>query len=369
MNLLAELPPLGVELFLYSDRPVDTSYLMRLARGSYQIRVAGPMRYALWEQRWLPRQCAKDRVDLLHCPVNFGLPYFSPCPRVLTLHDAIDQVYYRRGVRWGEKMSAAALRTRLYQWIARRRAHHIITVSQHAKRDLVIQLRIPPKKITVVYEAADAVFHNPIPARPCRGVRQRYGLAKPYAFYVGGWEERKNISFLLYAFAAADLCETELVLAGGQEEELAGLLSLAKALGVGERIRFLGRVEDANLPALYAEALCFVYPSTYEGFGLQLCEAMAVGCPILAARASCLPEVLGDGGETFPLDDPSVLARLLRKIAGEAEYRSLLADRAKTRAESFSWRKTAQETLAVYRQVIEASRCRAANERIRMCSP
>src|SRR6478672_4907777 len=88
INLLERLPALGVELFLYSDQPIHESHLARLPAGSFQVRVQA-MRYALWEQVWLPRQCRRDGVDLLHCPLNFGLPWSSPCPRVLTLHDAI----------------------------------------------------------------------------------------------------------------------------------------------------------------------------------------------------------------------------------------------------------------------------------------
>jgi glycosyltransferase involved in cell wall biosynthesis len=194
-------------------------------------------------------------------------------------------------------------------------------------------------------------------------------LAKPYAFYVGGWEERKNVPFLMYAFAAADLHGIELVLAGGEDEQRGRLLALAAALGIANRVHFLGWVDDAELPALYTEALCFVYPSAYEGFGLQLCEAMAVGSPVFAARATCLPEVLGDGGETFPLDDPSILARLLHRVSQDAAYRSVLVNRAKARAKSFSWRKTAEETLAVYRRTIDATRAVAGKEEVTRCSP
>ena len=97
INLLAELPGLGIDLFLYSDRPLHENHLSRLPVGSYQVRVQAS-RYAIWEQVWLPRQCGRDGVAVLHCPLNFGLPWSSPCPRVLTLHDAIAQAYpgYRR---------------------------------------------------------------------------------------------------------------------------------------------------------------------------------------------------------------------------------------------------------------------------------
>ena len=191
VNLLRELPALGVELFLYSDRPLHESHLGRLPTGSFQVRVAPPMRYLLWEQRWLPRQCERDRVDLLHCPFNFGLPWFSPCPRVLTLHDAIDQVYYARRQSWMDTLRPAALQSRFYHWNARHRAEHIITVSEHAKRDLVRHLGLPPERVSVIYEAADPQFHEPIPQATRERVRQEHGLGRPYVFYIGGWDHAR----------------------------------------------------------------------------------------------------------------------------------------------------------------------------------
>jgi glycosyltransferase involved in cell wall biosynthesis len=352
VNLLAELPSLGISLFLYTDKALHKSHLARLPKDSYSIRIAPKMRYALWEQCWLPQQCAADEVDLLHSPFNFGLPWSSVCPRVLTLHDAIDQVYYRNGATWKDKLNLHALRGRLYPWIARTRAHHIITDSEHSKSDLVEHLRIPAEKITVIHDAAGSIFHEVVlPIERCR-VRRQHQLAQSYVFYVGGWEKRKNIQFLLKAFAAAKLCQTELVLAGGQDYERAELSRLADGLGIANQVRMLDWVEDIDLPALYEEALCFVYPSEYEGFGLQLCEAMAAGCPTLAARATSLPEVLSGGGETFSLSNMDELTALLKRVAFDPRYRVELASRAKGRAADFSWHLTAEQTVSVYQRVM-----------------
>lgn len=355
VNLLAALPAHGVELFLYSDAGISPEHLARLPVGSYQVRVSPPMKYLLWEQRWLPAQCAADRVDLLHSPFNFGLPWSSLCPRVLTLHDAIDQRYYGPSLPLNQKLTPAALQTRFYHWAARRRAHHIIAVSGFTKRDLVKYLHLRPEKVTVVYEAADEHFTRSPTLEERAWVRQHLDLTRPYVFYVGGWEQRKNIPFLLRAFAEARLADVDLVLAGGRDDQRAMLLEQARSLNISERLRLLPWVEEADLPALYAEALCFVYPSEYEGFGLQLCEAMAVGTPILAADRTCLPEILGEGGETFSLDDEAELVAGLRRLSTDTSYREVLVQRARKRSANFSWVRAAAETVGVYRRVAAES--------------
>ncbi|MBD1847252.1 glycosyltransferase family 4 protein [Cyanobacteria bacterium FACHB-63] len=352
VNLLAELAQLDVQLVLYSDQPIHPQHLERLPQSAYEIRISPRMRYLQWEQVWLPQQCSADQIDVLHCPMNFGLPAFNSCPQVLTLHDAIDQVYYTKQSSLSQRFNLAYWQPRLYHWIAKTRATHIITVSEFSRRDLVRSLNIPATKITVIYEAADDHFHQSasIP------VQSRYSLTKPYVFYVGGLEQRKNIPFLIRAFAEANLQGVDLVLAGGQIEEQSKLQQLAASLGIADRVQFLGWVEDEDLPALYAGALCFVYASEYEGFGLQLCEAMAVGCPILAAQATCLPEVLGEGGILFSLRDTQELSNCLRYINADPEYRSLLGQRAKLRSQQFSWQQTAKQTIQVYQEVLHAHR-------------
>lgn len=351
VNLLAELPGQGVRPVLYADRPPHPDHLARLPQGSYDVRVAGVRPYAAWEQVWLPRACRRDGVAVLHAPANFGLPWSSPCPRVLTLHDAIDQVYYAPRQSARRRWSAGAVRARLAHWSARTRAERVITVSDHARGDLVGRLGVPAWKVRVTPEAADPAMARPVTAENRGGVRARHRLGRPYVFYVGGWEPRKNVPFLVRAFAEAGLDGVDLVLAGGSDAEGPPLAELARTLGVADRFRAIGRVSDADLPALYAEALCFAYPSEYEGFGLQVCEAMAAGCPVLASRATSLPEVVGGGGETFALDSPAELAGQLRRVHHDPAYRAGLVRRARARSADFSWRATAEATAAVYREL------------------
>jgi glycosyltransferase involved in cell wall biosynthesis len=351
VNLLAELPAQGVELYLYSDRPIHSAHLARLPEGSYQLRVQEGLRLPIWEHRWLPRQCGIDGVDLLHSTFNLGIPWSCPCPRVLTLHDAIDFIHYAPKLPWRKRLSRAHMISSFYHWIARTRAERIITVSEHARIDIVNFLGVPARKVTVIPEAADPQFLRPLTEADLARVRSRHALPARYVFYVGGWEGRKNVPFLLRGLAESAVPDLALVLAGGRAEQRAELIRYADEQGIGNRLHLLEWVDDEDLPALYAGALCFAYPSMYEGFGLQLCEAMAVGCPTLAARATCLPEVLGNGGETFALDDPGELATLLRRVAEDQTFRADLSSRAYARSADFSWRQAAEQTAIVYRSL------------------
>lgn len=353
VNLLAALPAWGVRPVLYSINPIHEVHLHPLPAGSFDLVPSGPMKYLRWEQSWLPRRCRADGIDLLHSPINFGLPWRSHCPRVLTLHDAIDQVYNAPKSHWRSRLRLAALKSRFAAWSSRVRAHRIITVSEHAKNDLVRLLKVPEARIRVTPEAADPVFHKPLTLEQRDAVHSKWNLASRYVFYIGGWELRKNIPFLLKGFAAAQCGDVDLVLAGGREEQKADLVALAGELGIADRLRLLGFVPDEDLPALYANALAFVYPSEYEGFGLQLVEAMAVGCPVLAARATCLPEVLGSGGDTFALGEPGELAMQLRRLATDDAYRSDLASRSLARSADFTWARTAELTANVYRELVD----------------
>jgi glycosyltransferase involved in cell wall biosynthesis len=353
-NLLRELNRQGIETLLYADRPPHPNHLNGLYDGAASdVRIAPEMRYAKWEQYWVPRQCRLDGVDLFHSPFNFGLPWWRSCPQVLTLHDAIAQLYPGNGLSWLDPFKPAIVLSRLRNWSSRLRANRIITVSEHSKKDLVEHLGIPAERVTVIYEAADTHFLKPVSEGARRRVRDLFKLAKPFVLYVGGWETRKNIPLLLGGFAAAGDLKSDLVLAGGKEGERVLFEKLGRALGIGDRIRLLGWVDDLDLPALYAESLCFVYPSEYEGFGLQLTEAMAVGCPTLAAAATSLPEILGDGGLTFELGDARALGELLRRVSLDDEFRKDLSKRAKLRSQDFSWRRTAAQTIGVYEELVE----------------
>lgn len=289
----------------------------------------------LWQRARLPVPVdwITGSLDLYHAP-DFSLPPVR-ARSVLTVHD----LSFARD----PQSAAPALRDYLNVVVPRsvRRADHIIAVSQATKSDLVDLYRTAESKITVLYEGVDPIFKpTPNPA-----IRDRYSLGSgPYILSVSTIQPRKNYRRLIQAFAALPT-EYSLVIAGGGGWLSEPIYAEAGQPAVRGRVRFVGFVPDADLPALYSEAAAFAYPSLYEGFGLPLLEAMACGTPTLTSNVSCLPEVAGGAAVLVdPLEVDSILAGLHQALAG----RERLATLGFERAAQFRWENAARDLLALY---------------------
>jgi alpha-1,3-rhamnosyl/mannosyltransferase len=186
-------------------------------------------------------------------------------------------------------------------------------------------------------------------------VRRKYGLPEYFVLYLGSNKPHKNLGRLVEAWAQFRNSKFEirsLVVAGHWDSRYPQAQQKATELGLGEAVRFLGDVSEADLPALYNLATVFAFPSLYEGFGLPPLEAMACGTPVVCANTSSLPEVVGDAALLFdPLDVPALAAALAQALS-DADLRTALHARGLARARLFSWERTARETLAVYRQAV-----------------
>jgi hypothetical protein len=156
ISLLAQLPARGIRPVLFSQCPVLAKYLELLPAGSYDTVVAGPSRILVWEQWWLPKQIQREGLQLFHSTSNFGLPVRGLFKKVLTLHDAIDYVYYYPQRTWGELLRLSTAISDFMSISSRRVADHIITVSEHARQDIIKTFKVSPDRVSVTYEAADA---------------------------------------------------------------------------------------------------------------------------------------------------------------------------------------------------------------------
>lgn len=334
-NLVAELRAIG-------------SYHYESFAPQTERDFSAPQRF-WWDQLLLPARARRAKVDILHQPA-FSAPVFYQGKVVVTVHDLI-------AIFFGEEIPFFS-RQYFGRWMpfSYRFADHIIAISENTKRDIVRTLGIRQDKISVIYEAAGATYH-PVqdPARIKR-IKARYQTGDRYLLHIGTLNPRKNLSFLIEVFAnligrSRDL---NLVIAGKPGWYYEGLFQQVESLGLTKRVKFLGYVPEQDKPALLTGASAFVFPSRYEGFGLPVLEAMACGCPVVAARVSSIPEVVGEAGILLPLNDTSAWVRALSRMS-QPQFRNKLRLAGLKQARKFTWRKAAEQTIAVYEKVYETN--------------
>ncbi len=212
---------------------------------------------------------------------------------------------------------------------------------------------VPAAKITVTYEAASPAF-APQPPEAVSAVRERYGLPARYLLSVGTIEPRKNLGRVLAAFEqlrAEDLVDA-LVIVGKKGWLYDDFFARLDRSPAKQAVIFPGWVADADLPAVYAGASALAFPSEFEGFGLPVLEAMACGAPVVCSNTSSLPEVAGDAALLVDPLDTDALTVALRRVLSERSLASALRRRGAAQAARFSWARTAQETVAVYEQIL-----------------
>ena len=273
------------------------------------------------------------------------LPPFRHIRSVLTVHDLIYVLF----PEYHLPMNYHFLRLMMPRFA--RRADAIIAISECTRRDLVRLWQIPAEKVHVIYEGVDPRFADRPDAQAMAHVRQRYSLPDRYALYVGTIEPRKNLPTLFEAWTQLR-DRPPLVVAGKKGWLFEETFARVEALDLSDIVHFTGFVADEDLPALYAGAELFVFPSLYEGFGLPVLEAMACGTPVITTTGGSLPEVAGDAALIVEPTDVDALRDALDRLLHDASLRDDLSARGIDRVRRFSWERTAQETLAVYRRVV-----------------
>lgn len=359
-NVIRELPALdpSIQYTLFTNRENAGTFDLGGYDAMYdEVRcpvpaVRRPARLA-WEYSLLPLQAARAGVDVLFSP-GFTAPTRPWYRSVVTIHDMqpedlpenFDPAYH-------------FVLTRLMRQAARTAAH-ILTVSEHAKRRIVAVYGVPDEKITVSPLAAESVYFQPVAATEIARVRAKYGLYAPYILSVATLHPHKNLDALIDAYLAlrqmGGTGETpaQLALIGLRGTATTKLEAKIREAGGEGEIILTGWVPDADLPALYAGATVYVSPSRYEGFGIPVLEAMASGTPVITTTATALPEVAGDAALLVHPDDHAALTVALRHVLTDAALRATLIARGRIRARQFTWRRTAEATLAAF----EAARVR-----------
>ena len=286
-------------------------------------------------------------VDVFHSPA-ITLPPGRPCPIAWTLHDVtfLSHPNYHTIDNRVASLSATAL--------AACRASAIVAVSDHSKAAAVELLDLPPERIEVIHSAADPFF-SPLP-HPERKMAtlQRLGIDRPYVLAVGSLEPRKNLIRLVDAMLqlpAEVRAGLSLVTAGPSGWKNRPIHDRLEQASAELSIRQLGVVTRSDLALLYSCAEAFVYPSFAEGFGLPVLEAMACGAPVVTSNCSALPEVAGDAALLVDPEDADAIADAISRVVGDRALGDDLGQRSLARARDFSWQRTAEQTLALYRHM------------------
>lgn len=306
----------------------------------------------LWTQVGLAKQTFKDRLDVLFIPAHTSpLIHKKGLKTVVTVHDL--------GVEYLPRMHQ--LKQILYlKWITHyqlKSASKLIAVSKATKDDLVKRVKIDPKKIEVVYEGYDKGLFRPVSGDTLINSLKQFNLVPgSYFLFVGTVQPRKNLERVIKAFSSKRLPRPfgarndglKLVIVGQEGWLSDSIYKLPKKLGIEDKVRFLGRVRDSDLPALYSGAIALTFPSLFEGFGLPILEAQACGCPVLTSNISSMPEVTGKGGLYV---NPNSLDDIIRGIRGIGEIRDKLIEAGFENIKRFSWEECAKETLEVLESV------------------
>jgi glycosyltransferase involved in cell wall biosynthesis len=284
-------------------------------------------------------------VDVVFHPHQHSLPMWSGIPCAALVLDLLPLVFRRQ---------FPTARVLYYDTLVRAaagRQNALFTISEASKADVVKYLGISADRIAVLPLAAAQTLRRQDHGCAAAATR-RFMLRRPFVLYVGNARPHKNVAGLVAAFARAGLArDCDLVVVGRDdpsepERDYRPVHRQIEQLGLGDAVRFIGDVTDAELAALYSLAAVVPVVSFYEGFGLPALEAMACGAPVVAARAGALPEVTGNAALLVDPYDVGEIAAMLRSAVSDGAVAERLRDAGLRRAREFSWRRTATQLLS-----------------------
>ncbi len=305
--------------------------------------------YSVQEQLAFTSQAGD--CDLWHSP-HYNIPYFLSGPKlVVTVHDLIHWIFRGRFFSRMQAYYTEIMMRRLVKTSAR-----VIAVSQKTKQDLIDFFQAPADKITVIYEGVDPAF------KPCetpvllKEIRVKHRLPEKFFLYVGLLKPHKNVLWLARLFRRLH-CEKKisapLVIVGKKDRAYRPGFEELGALSREDAVIYLEQTTGDDLKKLYQGALALVHPSLYEGFGLTLLESMASGTPVIAFNTASIPEVAGDAGILLRPNDEDAMTRTLIEMEQSETLRAQYRAKGLAQVKKFDWKKTAEETLRVYREVLQ----------------
>ena len=294
----------------------------------------------------------REHADIIHFPYNWSFPFVKKIPSILTIHDVIPFAFREAmGYFKNHLVYKPAIR------IAARLNTVITTVSEFSKQDISRKLGVPEEKIRVI---PNGLRVPNIPgAEERKRLLDRYGAHDGFVLNVGGIHERKNIPRLIQAFSLlvrkgyqGKLIITGSVSGAPYQERMKRICDKVVAeTEMGERVVFTGFISEKELDHLYHCAQIFVYPSLYEGFGIPVLEAMKIGTPVITSNITVMKEIAGDAAVLVDSSNTEEIAGAMNDVLHEKSFTQELIRKGKKRAAHYSWEKTADEYLALYRQI------------------
>lgn len=333
------------EFVLFFDRKVDSS--LKFPANVKTVVLFPPTRHpflwVLWFDFSLPLALRKHKIDLFWSPDGF-CSLFTSKTQIITIHD-INFEHYPKDMPW-----LVQKYFRFFFPKFAKKANKILTVSNYSKADLVKTYGISSQKISVVYNAPNEIY-QPISEAEIEKTKMKYTSGKDYFLFVGSIHPRKNVQRLIDGFAKAkhELKELKLVIVGSAMWK-DKLLSIPKE--IEQDLVFLGHLKIKELAKVTASAFALTYVPYFEGFGIPLVEAMKCGVPILAADATCLPEVAGDAAiYCDPFDINSITNNMI-ELFNNKQLRKELALNGLKRSEVYHWNLSAEKIWGALNKLI-----------------
>jgi len=309
-------------------------------------------------QLLLPGRLKQMGIDLFHSP-NYMIP-LRAFPRnragrircITTIHDLIPLLFPDHAPKSKKSRLFPVFKALMLE--IGRRSDAVITVSEASRRDILRLLKIPPQRSGAVHTVYNGVSPDFSPA----ATEKRHDDNRERTLlYVGRADPYKNLTTLVQALALlndnTNAPAVKLLIAGSRDERYPEAENLARELGLNDKIEWTGYLSDSELIDTYRSADLLVHPSRYEGFGLQIIEAMACGTPVVCSNAGSLPEVAGDAAITVDPDDVQGFAAAISKVLTDPQLSRDMTARGLRQAQKFTWRKSAEQTLQIYRQTIQ----------------
>jgi glycosyltransferase involved in cell wall biosynthesis len=322
------------------DMPPSSDKLTYEIFGSKKAWVLTSLTKRLW--------FGKPKIDVMFSPSHYA-PIFSPVKSVIYLMDMSFE-------RFGTEYFTGYDINQLKKWtpISVKRANKIFTISEFSKSEIIRLYQTAPEKIEVIYPAFDKdVFHGKVPATKQSAVRKKYRISGSYLLYWGTLQPRKNISKLIEAFSKLKESRIKLVIVGKKGWLYDQILEQSARFGVAGRVIFTGFAPTEDLPALIKSCRAFVLPSLYEGFGIPVLEAQAVGTPVVVSAVSSLPEVTGDSG--IYIEDPnsvnSIKEGLEKVLSLSSEAKDKIIKLGKENTKRFDWNMSAQKIITILKSI------------------